>query len=121
MSVNTIISFGMLLLIAMPSLSLADEWPDFPFIYAVGKAKREVPPDSATITFTVSAFSESPDAALETVQNRAGEVIKLFVEAGVNKDDIRSLKLERKSSEKGGTTSRLSTWGTTLINNFKWN
>lgn len=87
---------GMLIIIFMPLTIRADEWPDFPFIYAVGQAEREVPPDSATITFTVSAFNESPESALDTVQKRAREVIKLFVDSGIATDDIRSYEIGKE-------------------------
>ena len=58
----------------------ASQLPDFPFVFAHGKAKTEVPPDIATVSFRVQEFDEQPTVALEVVRNRSAELIAFFAE-----------------------------------------
>jgi uncharacterized protein len=73
----------------------ATDWPSEPFVYAIGEAERNVPPDNSTITFTVSAFAERPEDAVKVVFDRAAEVARIFLEAGVSRDDIDAHQISK--------------------------
>ncbi|HLF96721.1 MAG TPA: SIMPL domain-containing protein [Methylococcaceae bacterium] len=75
----------------------ATQWPDFPFLYAVGTAKREVPPDLATVTFGVEAFDESPENALEVIRKRNVELAVVFKELNIFDNDVEAYEIDKQA------------------------
>ena len=90
--------------LAAPTTVAADGWPDFPFLVAEGKATAEVPPDKAKLSLSVSAFDANSSVAVETVQNRIGEVLSVFKKYAVPGTSITSHNLvkevERSSEDR---------------------
>jgi len=95
MKKNIIISIITLLLPA--AMAIAAQLPDFPFLYAVGVATREIPPDLATITFDVEAFDENPVKSLDIVKNRSIELIDLFKKLEIPTKDIETYEIDKRT------------------------
>lgn len=79
------------------TMVIAGQLPDFPFLYAVGVATREVPPDLATITFDVEAFNENPVKSLDIVQNRGIELLDLFKKLEIPTKDIETYEIDKRA------------------------
>jgi hypothetical protein len=92
---NNIIAIIALLLSA--SMAIAGQLPDFPFLYAVGVATKEISPDLAIITFNVEAFDENPVKALDIVQNRSMELIDLFKKLEIPTKDIETYEADKRA------------------------
>ena len=75
----------------------ASQLPDFPFVFAHGRAETEVPPDIVTVSFRVEEFNENATNALEVVRNRSAELIALFAEHKIKKEDIVAYEIDKKS------------------------
>ncbi len=95
MKKNIIISIIAFLLPA--AMAIAAQLPDFPFLYAVGTATKEIPPDLATITFHVEAFDENPVKAFDIVQNRSIELIDLFKKLEIPTKDIETYEIDKRT------------------------
>jgi len=83
------------------SAALASPVPDYPFIYAEGSATRDVAPDVASFTFTVSASNATAQGAIAQVQGVATQVLALLARSGIRDNDIQAAGL---------TTAQQSHW-----------
>jgi len=81
--------------------------PDFPFVFAIGQAESELPPDIATVSFQVLAYNEDPSIALSIIHTRSGELLGLFKKKGISEADIVSYEIDKsarqRESERGET------------------
>ena len=84
-------------LLLPPTMTIAAQLPDFPFLYAVGMTTKEIPPDLATITFDVEAFDENPVKSLDIVQNRSVELIDLFKKLEIPTKDIETYEINKRT------------------------
>ena len=80
-----------MLLLSMPTAHAA-ELPDFPFIFSEGEATIDVPPDIATVSFSIEKFDENEMAALQEVQKRSAELIEFFISLKIQKEDTHLQK-----------------------------
>ena len=83
-----------LLFLTFPLQVLASALPDFPFVGVQGHAIKEVEPDTASVSFTILAFSEASDEALKTVQTRSADVIQLAQEFKLEQDEVISMGID---------------------------
>ncbi len=90
-----IISIVVVLVVVLASAGGASELPDFPFVYATGRAELEVPPDVATITFQLRAFDKDPSRATAIVEEGSKGLVLLFARYGIDKKDIVAYQLTR--------------------------
>jgi uncharacterized protein YggE len=90
-----IISILVALVVVFASVGAASELPDFPFVFATGKAELEVPPDVATITFQMQAFDKDPSRATTIVEEGSKGLVLLFARYGIDKKDIVAYQLTR--------------------------
>ncbi|ASF46889.1 SIMPL domain-containing protein [Methylovulum psychrotolerans] len=79
------------------NIAAASQWPDFPFLFAVGTAIKEVPPDLATITFDVEAFDENPEKSLDILTKRSIELIGLFKIMAIPTNDIETYEIDKRA------------------------
>lgn len=79
------------------TMATAAQLPDFPFLYAVGTASKEIPPDLATITFDVEAFDENPEKSLDVVKNRSIELIDLFKKLEISTKNIETYEIDKRA------------------------
>jgi len=84
------------MLLSSMTAAVAKELPEFPFIYVGGSAEKEVPPDMATITFTVEVQDSKPEAALDVVYKRGVELIALFKEMGIPEHDFETYNIDKQ-------------------------
>ncbi len=91
---------SIVLLQLMVSSLYASNMPDFPFVFAEGKASIEIEPDIATINFYIEAFNEKPETSLEVVLNRSTEIISFFEKHKIPKDSITAFEINKRSVRK---------------------
>lgn len=72
-------------------------WPDFPFVFVEGKAEMNLPPDRATVTFSVKAFEKDPELALKAVHERGLEIASMLQAAGIDEKDIEAYQLDKQA------------------------
>ncbi len=84
----------LVIMIALPSF--AASIPDFPFVHAKGKAEKELPPDTAKMTFCIKAFDAKSSNAVDTIQARTAEVVRFVTAQGFNKGSLISYELNKK-------------------------
>jgi uncharacterized protein YggE len=77
------------------AICAASPVPDYPFIYAEGSANRDLPPDIATLGFTLTARHETSDGAIAQVQEAAGKALALLARAGIRDVDINAAQLNK--------------------------
>jgi uncharacterized protein YggE len=80
----------------------ASEMPDFPFVFADGEAKTEVPPDMAIVSFSVQEFNKDSAAALAVVKERSRELITFFAENKIAPKDIVAYQIDKWPVRKRG-------------------
>jgi uncharacterized protein YggE len=88
---------ALIIILLLPiTAAVSKELPEFPFVYVGGHAEKEVPPDTATLTFTVEVQDAKPDAALETVYKRGQELIALFKKMEIPKNDFETYNIDKQ-------------------------
>lgn len=78
----------------LPSVSRA-EWPQFPFVHAEGEAEMHVPPDEATVRFSVTTFDKESAVGLEVLQSQIRKALELLSNAGVPEEGITGFDLQK--------------------------
>ncbi len=84
-----------LAIIGVATGSFAATIPDFPFVFAQGKATVEVAPDTATMTFRIKSFHETSSNAVAEVRSRSVEVINFLGKQGFGKGTLVSYELDK--------------------------
>jgi uncharacterized protein YggE len=74
----------------------AAELPEFPFVFAVGTASTEVPPQKAEVQFTVKAFDATSEVALATVKQTSRELLAFFASLSISNDDITAYDIDKR-------------------------
>jgi uncharacterized protein YggE len=85
--------FGLLL---CASGAFAAEIPDYPFVFAVGKADIETPPNVATCSLTLRAREQDPGKAASIVEDRLKSVLATLNTNHVASSDIQSFSIEKQ-------------------------
>jgi uncharacterized protein YggE len=85
--------FGLLLCV---SGAFAAEIPDYPFVFVVGKADIETPPNIATCSLTVRAREQDPGKAASIVEDRLKSVLATLKTNHVAPNDIESFNIEKQ-------------------------
>ena len=78
----------------------ASEMPDFPFVFADGEAKTEVPPDMVIVSFSIQEFNKDSAAALAVVKERSRELINFFAEQKIEARDIVAYEIDKSTVRK---------------------
>ncbi len=89
-----------LLLVVLSFQSLASPLPDFPFITVTGKAKAEVQPDIATLSFQLIAFAPKAEAAKRQLDQSALALVKVLNQYSVSPSQITSFEIDKRAKRK---------------------
>lgn len=90
------VEFGFLGLLLCASSALAGEIPDYPFVFVVGKADTETPPNIATCSLTLRAREQSADMAASIVEDRLKTVLATLTANHVAPGDIESFNIQKQ-------------------------
>lgn len=85
--------FGLLVCV---SSALAADIPDYPFVFVVGNADIETPPNIATCSLTLRARDEDPGKAAWIVDDRLKFVLTTLRENHVAPNDIESFSIQKQ-------------------------
>jgi uncharacterized protein YggE len=86
-------TMGLLLFV---SSAPAAEIPDYPFVFVVGKADVETPPNIATCSLTLRAREQDPGKAASIVDDRLKTVLATFKSNHIAPNDIESFTIEKQ-------------------------
>ncbi len=75
--------------------AFASPIPDFPFVFARGKATIEVEPDTATMLFRIVSFRENSSNAVAEVRSRSVDVINFLGKQGFGKGTLVSYEIDK--------------------------
>ncbi|HVM60784.1 MAG TPA: SIMPL domain-containing protein [Verrucomicrobiae bacterium] len=78
------------------SLAYCSPIPEFPFVFTTGRAEKEVPPNTATMTFSVKAFDEVSSNAVARVTSRSAEVMNFLGNQGFGKSNLVAYELSKQ-------------------------
>ena len=107
-----------LLLSVIGATAHASPLPDFPFVFAQGKAETEVSPDIATVSFHVEQFDENATNALEVVRNRSAELIAFFAAQKIAKEDIVAYEIDKRAVRETKDYNQLTILGYEVSRRF---
>jgi len=105
-------------IILAASLSSDASTPDFPFIYAEGRASTNIEPDKAIIEFRVFEFDARASNAVAVVHERSAQIIKFLLDNGIEKDDIVSYELTKDGVRKKDEWRSLEMVGYNVFRSF---
>lgn len=90
-------------LIVLVSFTLSEaQLPDFPFVYAEGKAELELPPNIATVSFLIREFDEDSEDAMRVVTERSAELLAFLGELKIQDKDIRAYEITKSAEREMG-------------------
>jgi uncharacterized protein YggE len=87
---------GFLGLLLGTSIAFAAELPDYPFVFVVGKADIETPPDMAACSLTLRAREQDPARAASIVEDRLTSVLATLKANHIAPKDIESFNIEKQ-------------------------
>jgi uncharacterized protein len=90
-------SSSLILLLAVASAATAGEIPDYPFIFVVGKADIDTPPNIATCTLLIRDRETEAVKATSSVEDRLKMVLKTLDSNKIAASDIESSRVEKQS------------------------
>ena len=99
---------AIVLLLLMVTGIHASELPDFPFVFAEGKANIKIKPDIAKITFYVEQFDAKAENALNVVQERSEEILSFFDKQNITKEAIYAFEINKRAVRKTENYTELS-------------
>jgi len=114
---NKTFLFLLIVLLVIPNAEAA-QVPEFPFIYAVGKATKEVPPNMVKLTFDLVAFDENPENSLEIVKKRSIELIQLFKKFDIPKTNIEAYEINKEAKRQEKEYVKLTILGYEVTQKF---
>lgn len=79
---------------------LASPLPDFPFVAATGQSSKQVAPDSATVSFSITTFHQSAEVANAQLSQASTAVLALLKANGVSDGQITAYELEKSAKRK---------------------
>ena len=96
----------------------ASQLPEFPFVFSEGEATEDVKPDIAVIAFSVKEFNEVSAAALEVVEEQSVNLIALFDEMKVGREDIIAYEIDKRAVRERKDYQQLNILGYELSRPF---
>jgi uncharacterized protein YggE len=85
--------FGLLLCV---SSVFAAEIPDYPFVFVVGKADIDTPPNVATCSLSIRAIDLDPGKAESAVDGRLKSVLATLSAKRISPSDIESSRIDKQ-------------------------
>lgn len=80
--------------------SLASPIPDFPFVTVTGQSTKQVAPDSATLSFSITTFDQSAEVANAQLSQASAKVLALLKANGVSDEQVTAYELEKSEKRK---------------------
>jgi len=77
--------------------AFAAEIPDYPFVFVVGRADAEMPPDMATCSITLRDREQDPAKAVLVVEDRLKSVLLTLNTNHIAPKDIESFNIEKQA------------------------
>ncbi|UTF58644.1 SIMPL domain-containing protein [Gilvimarinus sp. DA14] len=96
-----------LMLVLTAATCGAQTMPDFPHISVTGEAKTDVAPDIVTLQFQISATEQKADSAVDTVTQRAANVVAIAKKNGMSHKDIESWAIDKQTRRERDPASGL--------------
>ena len=90
------VPYGLFGLLLSASGAFAAEIPDYPFVFVVGKADTETPPNIATCSLTLRAREQDPDKAASIIEDRLKSVLTALRANHVASGDIESFNIQKQ-------------------------
>lgn len=84
-----------LIMIVVASSVSASSLPEFPFVFAEGRAEVEHEPNKARVSFRLKAFDPTASKALATVRTRSKELLAFFSKQKIKKEDIEAYEIDK--------------------------
>jgi uncharacterized protein YggE len=78
------------------SAAFATDIPDYPFVFVVGKADIDKPPNIATCTLAVRAIDQDPGKAQSTVDGRLKSILATLSAKQVSPNDVESFNVYKR-------------------------
>ena len=78
------------------SSAVAAAIPDYPFVFVVGNADVETPPNIATCSLTLRAREQDPGKAASIVDERLKAVLATFKTNHIGPHDVESFTIEKQ-------------------------
>jgi uncharacterized protein YggE len=91
------VRYSLLVFLLCGSGAFAAEIPDYPFVFVVGKADIETPPNIATCSLTLRARELDPSKAASIVEDRLKSVLATLRTNHVAPSDIESFNVEKQA------------------------
>ena len=76
------------ILAATSAVAVSSPLPEYPFVFATGTARRDLPPDTAKVEFTVAARNKGAAAAAGSVDSTFEVALKICAAADIRKSDV---------------------------------
>lgn len=78
----------LVLWLASAASAVASPLPDYPFLFATGTARRDLPPDTVKLDFTIASRNADPAIAAKAVDATFETVLAILTAADVKKADL---------------------------------
>lgn len=78
----------------------ASPLPDFPFVAVEGTATKQIEPDQATITFSVTSYATESRQAYEALSNASLAVVNLCQALSIPDTDITAFQIDKRVKRK---------------------
>jgi len=93
------------------SATFAADIPDYPFVFVVGRADVDTPPDIARCTLTLRSIEQDPMKAESTINGRLKSLLEALSARHVSANDIESFNINKQiltndSNDKGPAVIR---------------
>jgi uncharacterized protein YggE len=85
--------------------------PDYPLAYAIGAAKTNIAPNTATVNYRVVVRDKDATKATQAIQSRSADTIALLLKEGVKKEDIVAFEVEKNVVQDSENQKRLEFLG----------
>ncbi len=89
-----ILSLTLLSVLAMGAN--AADLPDFPHVAVNGKASVDLPPDKATVSFTITEFNQNSESAMSAVMARGSKIIATAKEFNIPISAVSSFNVDKR-------------------------
>jgi uncharacterized protein YggE len=90
------IAYILLAFLLCVSGAFGAEIPDYPFVFVVGKADIETPPNISTCSLTLRAREQDPGKAASIIEDRLKSVLATLKANHVTPNDIESFNIEKQ-------------------------
>jgi uncharacterized protein len=90
------VSYSIVGLLLCVSSAFAAEIPDYPFVFVVGKADIDTPPNIATCSLSIRAIDLDPGKAESAVDGRLKSVLAILSAKRISPSDIESSRIDKQ-------------------------